>query len=198
MSAEKRFFESLLAKASPSWAVTMAPTMEPGKMDLASLTVRVYVVDTSNGWTAGGCMSVPSLEKAKAFAKSHALGAAAICNDAGQMIAELSKANTAGHAPEVGKCLQLTAAAITTTQAFKLVEPQGLAGHWLYIVYRCHDGAIVGRPMYFNVPVPGLVDAASLMAVARHIALQDLANAGSAVAREVKKGGGAQLAPAFV
>jgi hypothetical protein len=198
MTAEQRFFESILAKASPGWDVTLAPHMQPGQMDLASLNVRVYVLDTSSGWTAAGCMAVSAFDQAKALAKSNPLGAAAVCDAAGQMIATLSKADTGGDAPEVVQCLQITTAALTTTKVFELVKPRGLAGHWLYMVYRCLDASVVARPMYFNAAAPGLIDFAELAGMARHIAQQDLANANGSVARAIKKGGGALLASAFV
>lgn len=198
MTAERRFFESILAKASPSWDVTLAPHMQPGQMDMASLDVRVYVLDTSSGWTAAGCMAVSAFDYAKALAKSNPQGAAGVCDAAGQLIAALSKADTGGDAPEVGQCIQATAAALTTTKTFELVQPRGLAGHWLYMVYRCLDASVVARPMYFSAAAPGLIDFAELAGIARHIAQQDMANAHGAVGLAVKKGGGALLASAFI
>ena len=56
MKTEHAFFERLANLGQGDWTVKLQPHMVPGQMDLASYTARVYLVDTSTGWTAAGAL----------------------------------------------------------------------------------------------------------------------------------------------
>jgi hypothetical protein len=56
MKKEQAFFEQMAGTALPGWDVKLQPHMTPGQMDLASYTARIYLVDTSTGWTAAGAL----------------------------------------------------------------------------------------------------------------------------------------------
>jgi drug/metabolite transporter (DMT)-like permease len=57
MKKEQAFFEQMAGTALPGWDVKLQPNMTPGQMDLASYTARIYLVDTSTGWTAAGALA---------------------------------------------------------------------------------------------------------------------------------------------
>lgn len=54
MKHEKTFFEQMTGVLSPGWTVKLQSHLQPGQMDLGRFQVRLYLIDTSNGWTAAG------------------------------------------------------------------------------------------------------------------------------------------------
>lgn len=42
---------------SPGWACKLQNHLQPGSMDLGRYGVRLYLVDTHNGWTAAAAMT---------------------------------------------------------------------------------------------------------------------------------------------
>ena len=199
MKNEKAFFESAMNHASPGWTLKLAPEMTPGQLDLARFGVRIYLVDTSSDWVAAGAAEVQAFDLAAAAAKSAKTTADELNTALGRGIAELARNGFADAQAEQGatiKAMQVALAALTHSKTFELVKPRGLAGHWVYLAYRCLDASIVTRPTYFNRMEPGFVTPQVLASFTRSVIQQDLANGNSSVARQVKKGGGAMLAVA--
>lgn len=197
MKNEKAFFEAAMGQASPGWTLKLAPGLTPGQMDLARFNARIYLVDTSSDWVAAGAAEVQAFDLAAAAAKSAKTSAHELNDALGQGIAALARNGFADAQAEQGatiKTMQLALAALTHSKTFELVKPRGLAGHWLYLAYRCLDASIVTRPMYFNGNEAGFVTGETLAGITRSLIKQDLANLGGAVAKQLKKGGGAMLA----
>lgn len=48
----KTFFETMAGALSPGWTVKLQSHLQPGQMDLGRYQARLYLVDSSNGWTA--------------------------------------------------------------------------------------------------------------------------------------------------
>lgn len=198
MTNEKAFFEAALGQASPGWTLKLAPELTPGQMDLGRFDVRVYLVDTSSDWVAAGAAEVQAFDLAADAAKSTRTSAEDLKTALGQGIAALARQDFTDAQAEQGatiRALQLALGALTQSKTFELVKPRGLAGHWVYLAYRCLDQSIVTRPMYFNSNEPGFVSSEALASITRSLIKQDLANASGAVAKQLKKGGGAMLAP---
>ena len=65
MKQEKTFFETMAGSLSPGWTVKLQSHLQPGQMDLGRFQVRLYLVDTSNGWTAAAAMAPGGFEEAR-------------------------------------------------------------------------------------------------------------------------------------
>lgn len=197
MKAEHHFFQSLAGLASPGWDVHLNEQLSAGQIDLASRTVRLYLVDTSSGWTAAGAFAPAGFALAADAAKARGLQGSKLADAAGVALGHLGREQpSAGQHLETG--LQLAAAALANTQTFQLVtaKGRGLAGHWVYMGYRGHDGSMTCRPLYFNAIEPGFVQSAALDGMVRQIVRQDLAP-GSSVAKLLRKAGGALVSPIY-
>ena len=163
MQSERTFFERLAGASQPDWDIKLQPHMQPGQLDLASYSALIYVVDTSTGWTSAGAMQPDSFAAA---AKAHAdlgLSAEAIAELAGQTIARLGREQPAADAPDVAKCIQAVAAALTATQTFAQVRTSGdLSGHWVFLAYRMHDASTITRPVFFRTGSSDFLPTAAL------------------------------------
>ncbi len=198
MKHEHRFFESCAAALSPDWCVKLNDKLTPGAINLASYTARLYLVDTLNGWTIGGAFAPSDFGLAAKSAKEAGFDREAVANAAGNLLAELSQSVEQDSA-RVDQCLQLVAAALTSTKCFQAVTEQGrgLAGHWVYLAYHGRDKTVTCRPVYLNADTPGFIQTDALMALLRQVVKQDTCAPGGAVARMLRRAGGAILAPAF-
>ena len=65
MKQEKAFFETLTGALSPGWMVKLQSQLQPGRMDLGRYQVRLYLIDTSNGWTAAAAMAPDGFDEAR-------------------------------------------------------------------------------------------------------------------------------------
>lgn len=198
MSKEHRFFESCAAAISPDWCVLLNDQMPLGQLDLASRTVRVYLVDTSTGWVTAGAFTPASFGLAADAARSAGLQGDDLADAAGARLGQLGQAAPVG-GTEVDRCLQLVAAALANTWTFQLMKAQskGPAGHWVYLAYRGHDASITCRPIYFGTHEAGFAPAGALADLVRQVVKQDTQTPASNVAQMLKKAGGAILADAY-
>jgi hypothetical protein len=195
MKKEQAFFEQMAGTALPGWDVKLQPHMTPGQMDLASYTARIYLVDTSTGWTAAGALQPSGFAGLRAHFDALRLGN--VTDLAGQAVTQLGRDQPAPGAPEIGKALELGAAALTGTQTFKTVQASGLDGHWVYIGYRMHDASTICRPGFFRTGAPGFVAPEGLEHYVRQVVAHDLASTKSSVGQMLKRAGGAIISPEF-
>ena len=91
MKQEKTFFETMTGALSPGWTVKLQSHLQPGQMDLGRFQVRLYLVDTSNGWTAAAAMAPEGFEEARRNVAAAGLTPTAVLDAAGQAIAQLSR-----------------------------------------------------------------------------------------------------------
>lgn len=198
MTHEHRFFESCAAAFSPDWCVKLNDKLAPGTLNLASYTARLYLVDTLNGWTAGGAFAPADFGLVAKAATEAGLDRETVANAAGNLLAEISQAVVQDSA-RVDRCLLLVTAALTATKCFQVVAGQGrgLAGHWVYLAYHGRDNTVTCRPIFFNATAPGFITPVALVGLLRHVVLQDTNTPGGAVAQMLRQAGGAVLAPAF-
>jgi hypothetical protein len=197
MKTERAFFERLANLGQADWTVKLQPHMVPGQMDLASYTARVYLVDTSTGWTAAGALQPSGFAAVARAQKDAGLTPDQVNDLAGQTISRLGRDQPGADAPEVAQAIQLTAAALAGTQTFKTVQPTGLDGHWIYIGYRMLDASTICRPGFFRTGAPGFADPDAITQFVRQVVAHDLGNAKSVTGQMLKRAGGAILAPQF-
>jgi hypothetical protein len=195
MKKERAFFEQLASTALPGWDMKLQPHMTPGQMDLASYTARIYLVDTSTGWTAAGALQPSGFAGLRAHFDALRLGN--VTDLAGQAVTQLGRDQPAPGSPEIGKAIELVAAALTGTQTFKTVQASGLDGHWIYIGYRMLDASTICRPGFFRTGAPGFVAPEGLAHYVRQVMAHDLASTQSAVGQMLRRAGGAIISPEF-
>lgn len=196
MTHEKAFFTGMVQQLSPGWSVQLQPHLEPGQIDLGRYQARIYLIDTSNGWTAAAAMAPESFEEARRNATKAMLSQTKLLDAAGQAIAQQSRRQAEADDTELTACFQLVAAVLTGTQTYQTVKLSGLAGHWLYLAYRGHDASITCRPMYFSATERGFCSPAVLEQVMRQVIAHDL-RPGTHVADTLRRAGGAMIAPAY-
>lgn len=197
MKTERAFFEHLANVGQADWTVKLQPHMAPGQMDLASYTARVYLVDTSTGWTVAGALQPSGFAAVTRAQKDAGLTPDQVNDIAGQAISRLGRDQPGADAPEVAQAIQLTAAALAGTQTFKTVEPTGLDGHWIYIGYRMLDASTICRPGFFRTGAPGFADPNAITHYVRQVLAHDLGSAKSMTGQMLKRAGGAILAPQY-
>jgi hypothetical protein len=197
MKKEQAFFEQMAGTALPGWDVKLQPHMTPGQMDLASYTARIYLVDTSTGWTAAGALQPSGFAGLRAHFAALRLGIDKVTDMAGQALNQLGRDQPEPGSPDIGKSIELVAAALTETQTFKTVQASGLDGHWVYIGYRMHDASTICRPGFFRTGAPGFVAPEGLEHYVRQVVAHDLASTKSSVGQMLKRAGGAIISPEF-
>ena len=197
MKKEQAFFEQMAGTALPGWDVKLQPHMTPGQMDLASYTARIYLVDTSTGWTAAGALQPSGFAGLRAHFAALRLGIDKVTDMAGQALNQLGRDQPEPGSPAIGKSIELVAAALTETQTFKTVQASGLDGHWVYIGYRMHDASTICRPGFFRTGAPGFVAPEGLEHYVRQVVAHDLASTQSAVGQMLKRAGGAIISSEF-
>ena len=197
MKKEQAFFEQIASTALPGWDVKLQPHMTPGQMDLASYTARIYLVDTSTGWTAAGALQPSGFAGLRAHFAALRLGIDTVTDLAGQAVTQLGRDQPAPGSPDIGKAIELVAAALTGTQTFKTVQASGLDGHWIYIGYRMLDASTICRPGFFRTGAPGFVAPEGLAHYVRQVMAHDLASTQSAVGQMLRRAGGAIISSEF-
>lgn len=197
MKKEQAFFEQMAGTALPGWDVKLQAHMHPGQMDLASYSARIYLVDTCSGWTAAGVMQPSGFAAIAQAHKAAGLSLDRVTDMAGQCLNQLGRKQPAADSPEVAQGIELVASALTGTQTFKTVKPNGLDGHWIYIAYRMLDGSTICRPGFFRTHEAGFVPPEALAHYVRQVVAHDLGNAQSSVGSMIKRAGGAIIAPEF-
>ena len=197
MKKERAFFEQLAGAALPGWDVKLQANMAPGHMDLASYTARIYLVDTSTGWTAAGTLQPSGFAGLRAHFAALRLDIGTVTDMAGQAVSQLGRDQPAPGSPDIGKGIELVTAALTETQTFKTVQASGLDGHWVYIGYRLHDASTICRPGFFRTGAPGFVDPGALTHYVRQVVAHDLGNTNSVTGQMLKRAGGSILAALY-
>lgn len=191
---EKRFFETLAGTDAESWTVKLEPHMQPGAMDLAKYTSRLYIVDSSTGWTGAGAITPDGFAVAVEQGRAAGLTGTQLADVLGGLVSRLGREQPTAGDPEISRCLQLMAGALTSTQTFEIAKGRGLDGHFIYVGYRMLDGSTICRPIFFNGGPAGLVAADTITDMVRRVVVHDHKTPDSTVGRMLKRSGGALLA----
>jgi hypothetical protein len=191
---EKIFFEKLAGAISPGWTVSLSSqAVQPGTMGLGCAEVRLYLVDTSNGWTVAGSMAEEGFDQAREAVLSAGLDTTDLLDAAGQAIADMSRRQAKADDEELHRVFCLVAAALTGTQTFQAVPKHKRHGHWLYLAYRGYDASTVCRPLFFGDSEAGFCSPEVLTQVARQVIAHDLRE-GTMVSKALRRAGGALIA----
>lgn len=197
MNAERKFWETVLAAANPSWNVQADPSLLPGTY--SQHDVRVYVVDATSGWMSAGCVSTQEMARVATFVSARDEERGRIAAEAPGFIHDRASRKPQPTAAEVEQVISMALCVLTQTQTFSRVqEMQGkLAGHWLYLVYRLRDESIMGRPVFVGAaPTAGFLGTDAINQSVNHVLRADHAS-NQGVAQMVRQGGGQVLAEAY-
>jgi hypothetical protein len=197
MNNEHSFFEALAGTTLPGWDVKLQAHMQPGQMDLASYSARVYLVATSTGWTAAGAMQPSGFAAIAQSHKDAGLTVERVTDMAGHCLNKLGREQPEANSPDVALGIELIASALTSTQTFEAVKPTGLEGHWVYIGYQMLDSSTICRPGFFRTHEAGFVPPEALTHYVRQVVANDMGNAQSSVGRMIKRAGGAIISPQY-
>lgn len=197
MNAERKFWETVLSAANPTWDVQVDPSLSPGTF--SKQEVRVYVVDATHGWMSAGCVSTEEMARVATFLSGRGEERSRLPAEAPGFIHD-----RAGHRPQptaadVEQVISMALCALTQTRTFSQVQlMQGkLAGHWLYVVYRLRDDTVMGRPVFFvGEPMTGFLAADAIKSAVRQVLRADL-ESNRHVAEMVRQGGGQVLAQTY-
>lgn len=193
MKQEKSFFERMASQASGGWDIHFSEHLSPGELHLGRFQARLYLVDTSNGWTAAGAMAAQNFEDARQMAMTTGLSQSNLLDMAGHVIAQLSKRRATSSDPDMIPAIQLIAATLTGSKTYQMVPPDQRGGHWASVVYQGKDGSIISRPVYFAGDKPGLCSPEQLEQMTRQVVAHDM-RPGTAVYEAMRKAGGVRLA----
>lgn len=192
MSKEKSFFEKMASEASGGWDIMFSDHLQPGELYLGRYQARLYLVDTSNGWTAGGAMAAQNFEDARRMAQTAGIRPNDLLDMAGHVSTQLSKRRASSSDPDMIPAFQLIAA--TGTKTYQMVPPDERNGHWASVVYQGKDGSVISRPVYFGGDKPGLCSPEQLEQMTRQVVAHDM-RPGTAVYEAMRQAGGVRLAP---
>ena len=199
MNNERKFLDGVAGALSPGWNVRLSDQLGSGDTRLSEHTVFVYPVETSSGWICAGSATTESMRRLVAQKAAAPMESGPIIAAAVQAIQDCARHDRQANCPEMNDALTMTLLAVTETKAFQLAQqtPTGVSGHWLYMLYRMHDGSQVGRPACLKLPTTGFLLPDDLDIHIRTIIGMDLAQTESFVHRQIIKGGGLVLAPRF-
>lgn len=150
---ERKFFEFVANASTPDWQIKVQDGLDVGSASgLAAQDVCVYGVDTKTGWIGAVSLTQANFEQAQKDAQS-IVPRNLVLDCAGEFIKAEGLANSNADDPSMLNCMKAVVYALTTTQTFKQVRqlnPDGLAGHWMYLIYQTRSGSTVGRPGFFT------------------------------------------------
>jgi hypothetical protein len=198
MSHERSLFQLIASATSPDWNVHLTDHMQPGAMNLGEHSARIYAVDVRTGWIGAGCMAPNSMLIAAQHLKERSIRGGKLQDEACQWVKTLSAADAISNNPDIEKCLTVVAAALTDTTTFNLAKSQGIAGHWIYMIYNCRDGSHVSRPVFARSSQVGgaFIEPDVLNSVIARVISQDHSPT-SSVAKQLTLGGGTEVAEVF-
>jgi hypothetical protein len=150
---ERALFEFIASASTPGWQIKLQDGLDVGSANgLAAQDVFVYGVDTKTGWIGAVSMTQANFEQARKDAQS-IVPRNLVFDCAGEFIKDEGLANSNADDPSMLNCMKAVVYALTTTQTFNQVRqlnPDGLAGHWVYLIYQTRRGSTVGRPGFFT------------------------------------------------
>lgn len=198
MSHEKSFFQQIASATSPGWDVHLKRHMQPGSMNLSEHSARIYAVDVRSGWIGAGCMVPRAMLEAAQQLKARNLSGGPLQDEAGHWVSNMGSADIGSDNPDIEKCLTVVAAALTETSTFTSARPQGLEGHWIFMVYTCMDSSLVSRPVFGRNSLVGgaFLEPRTLYSLIARVITQDHTPE-SNVAKQLALGQGTDVAEAF-
>lgn len=193
---EETFWTSVAQQFAAEWDVRLVPGKTGG--GLAGLNSAIYVIDTSNGWSAMGAFPESTLASAAALLRAQS-DQKAIIDNADLLCHECAGRGIQGDHPDLLNALNAAIVATSGTRTYSVAPPTpaGMTGHWLRLLYRLADGSLMGRPMHLKTNGPSMLSASKAFAIARDVLATDLSNPASLVGSTIRACGGLVLDEAF-
>jgi hypothetical protein len=149
-SGEREFWRRVAQDFSDGWQVHIPSDSPDSGAHVTSADVFIYAVDVSDMWMAFGGFRESDIRRLV----SHLMTAPVqtrreVVNGAGTAVAEASDDSARVVSETTKTALLASFMAITQTKTFEHVRAGGsLTGHWVYLLYRCHDGHLMSRPVF--------------------------------------------------
>ncbi|HWS26423.1 MAG TPA: hypothetical protein VN259_07615 [Xanthomonadales bacterium] len=203
---EDRFWRDIVfATMNPGWTIALGDKAQGGTPGCARLTAAVYLVDTSSSWRIAGLVRPEDMLHIESQIRCGAIPADKVKNAAGWCVLENARPHRDADQHErdnpadAEHAVKLAIGALVQTQCYEQAKAgPGLAGHWLYLVYRMRDGSSVARPAMLPVRTTpfALMDPSMLEACISRIVYADTSAsaATSSIAKRLQESGGAILA----
>lgn len=173
------------------WETSPADATLNASAEAPKLDVRIYAVDTCNGWMGAACLS------AQDFARTHNQALSLepyeqLDSHAGRCVQRESAVQSRAGQGSLLECLKLVSLALSISECFSGDASFGLAGHWFYLVYQTFDASVVCRSAFWAEQAPGLLASDLAQAVVAQLIAHDLSLCnGSPLAVQLQKRGGA-------
>lgn len=200
MTKERAFWENLASSINPDWTLRLGTEFQPGDGSLGlDYNAFVYLIDTSTMWVAAGALKHTEILRAKAQLDASGIPHGASADAASAAVLQLGRDGAPPDHPDVKLAVTAGVCAISQTQSYAaaLAQTGSPAGHWIWLVYKLkNNGESLGRTLFAKYSRRhGFLPLENLREVICAALANDVANPNSAVAAEVRAGGGVELAP---
>lgn len=200
--AENAFWEGVFLATAKGWQSIRRESDPVSKDRIADLRLRVYLVNTHTGWVSAMLTHVRDLHNAhQLVTKNKDVREQAQHISIGKIL-QASDPRAAGDSALQREAFDtgLLNLACTTTYN-RIIESnlEGLAGHWILIVYKLNDGSHITRPMFWTTPndTQPLLMPQELQFQVATAARFDQQASESSIGRHIVKGGGLLLHPQY-
>lgn len=150
---ENAFWEGAFRASSTGWE-SVRREAEPKSTDtMSDLRLRVYLVDTHANAVNAMVTNVRVLHLAHQLVTRSQEDRAAAQQFGVRKVLQLSAPGASAdpaHQREAFDAGLMLLARSTTYNRIIESNPEGLAGHWMLILYRLHDGSYLTRPMFWT------------------------------------------------
>jgi hypothetical protein len=196
---ESKFFGEILKTMNPDWHLKLHNSEGAGPNSYSDLTVRTYIVDTSNGWILSSAMSEANLELLRETIPTQSGPGKEAVDGFSGLAAYCSKQNITAESEDATLASTVAMLTMTTTATYKRVKAAtgSYAGHWFQIMYRLKDSTIITRPVFFDNHKSGLMSLDEIKTVVRDIVRKDHSHQTS-VGALIHKSGGCHLGRHYV
>lgn len=200
--AENAFWEGVFHATAKGWQAIRRESGPDSKERMADLRLRVYLVNTHTGWTSAMLTHVRDLHNAHQLVTKHKdVREQAQHSSIGKiLLASDPRAASDGALQREAFDAGLLNLAGTTTYT-RIIESnlEGLAGHWILIVYKLGDGSHITRPMFWTTPneTQPLLTPLELQFQVATAARFDQQARETGIGRRIVQGGGVLLHPQY-
>lgn len=154
-SGENAFWEGAFRASAIGWEKVRRDADPQAAAAMAELRLRVYLVDTHAHAVNAMLTHVRALHQAHQLVTKREELRQAVQQAGVSKVLQISdaqaSADTALQSEAFDAALKLLAASATYTRIIES-NPEGLAGHWMLILYRLKDGSYLTRPMFWTTP----------------------------------------------
>lgn len=199
---ENTFWEDVFCATAKGWQ-SIRRESDPGSKDrMADLRLRVYLVNAHTGWVSAMLTHVSDLHHAhKLVTKNEDEREQAQQRSIGKIL-QASNPRAAGDAALQREAFDAGLVNLAGTATYNHIiesNQEGLAGHWLLIVYKLSDGSHITRPKFWTTPndTQPLLTPQELQVQVSTAARLDHQARETGIGRRIAQGGGLLLHPQY-